>query len=308
MVVRAVDYEFIEGKLYKLGLDNILRRCVLDQERQYILWECHNGVAGGHVGGNATTQKFLQDGLWWATLFKYAKAYARSYDICQRVGNPSRWDEFPLHPVRALQAFEKWAVEFIGQINPIAKHSKAIYIITATDYLTRWAEATIFQDCLIDIAARFIFENIITQFGCPRSLTSNQGGHFISSTIEKLTTDFLIQHDKSNCNHPQVNGTVEVFEKILERGLTKVCCINREDWDDRVPIVLWAYRTTRKKLHIYTPFKLVYGKEVVVLAEFITLSLYIAQITHMLEDELVAQRSMELQKIEETKFLANFHP
>jgi hypothetical protein len=77
-------------------------------------------------------------------------------------------------------------VDFIGPINPTTKHSKARYIITATDYLTRWAEATIVQDCSTDTAARFIFENIITRFGCPRSLTSDQGAHFISSTIQSL--------------------------------------------------------------------------------------------------------------------------
>jgi hypothetical protein len=78
MVVRAVDYQFIAGQLYKLGLDSILRRCILDHERQEILWQCHSGVMGGHVGGKAITQKVLQVGLWWATLFKDAKAYSIS--------------------------------------------------------------------------------------------------------------------------------------------------------------------------------------------------------------------------------------
>jgi hypothetical protein len=34
-------------------------------------------------------KKVLQDGLWWATLFKYAKAYDRSCDVFKKVGNPS---------------------------------------------------------------------------------------------------------------------------------------------------------------------------------------------------------------------------
>jgi hypothetical protein len=89
MVVQAMDYQYIVGKLYKLGLDRILRRCVLDHERQDILWECHSGVAGGHVGGKATTQKILQDGLWWDTLFKDVKEYSIYCDVCQRVGNSS---------------------------------------------------------------------------------------------------------------------------------------------------------------------------------------------------------------------------
>jgi hypothetical protein len=99
MVVRTVDYQSIPGKLYKLGLDSILMRCVLDHERQDISWDFHNGVAGGHVGGKAIAQKVLEAGLWWATLFKDAKAYARSCDVFQRVGKPSRRDELPFQPV-----------------------------------------------------------------------------------------------------------------------------------------------------------------------------------------------------------------
>jgi transposase InsO family protein len=138
------------------------------------------------------------------------------------------------------------------------------YIITTTDYLTCWDEEEVLQDCSTDTTARFIFENIITRFGCPRSLTSDQGAHFISSTIENLTTEFLIQHHENIPYHPQANGSVEAFNNILERGLMKVCCTNKEDLDDRVPTVLWVYRTITKKLHKYTPFQLFYGKEFMV--------------------------------------------
>jgi len=47
---------------------------------------------------------------------------------------------------------------------------------------------------------------------------------------------------------------MKAFNKILERGLMKVCCAKMEDWDDRVPIVLWDYKTTTKKLQKCTPF------------------------------------------------------
>ena len=73
MVFQATDYQLIVGKLYNLFLDSILMKCVLDHERQYILWECHSRVAGGHVGGKATAQKFLQEGLLWEKLFKDEK-------------------------------------------------------------------------------------------------------------------------------------------------------------------------------------------------------------------------------------------
>jgi hypothetical protein len=82
-VVTAVDYQLVVGKIYNMGLDIILRRCVLNHERKYILWECHGIFVGGHVGGKATIQKVLQARLWLPTLFKDDKVYARSFDIFQ---------------------------------------------------------------------------------------------------------------------------------------------------------------------------------------------------------------------------------
>jgi hypothetical protein len=55
---------------------------------------------------------------------------------------------------------------------------------------------------------------------------------------------------------------MEALNKIMEGGLKKVCYANMEDWDDRVPAVLWAYNTIMKKIHMYNPFQLVYGEVV----------------------------------------------
>ena len=60
---------------------------------------------------------------------------------------------------------------------------------------------------------------------------SGQGSHFINCTISALREEFQIQHKKRTPYHLQDNGTVEVFNTVLEHALTKVCNVGREDWD-----------------------------------------------------------------------------
>jgi hypothetical protein len=187
LVVCVVDFSLIAGNLYKMGLDEILRRCVMEAERPLILAEAHEGITGGHYAGKATMEKILRVGLWWPTLHKDDKEYYKACDVYQRVGKPSRRDEMPLVPQMTLQAFEKWAIIFVGPINPLGKHIGARYIITAIEYLTRWVEARAVKDSSATTTACFIFDDIITRFGCPKIFMSDQGTHFINKTIEALT-------------------------------------------------------------------------------------------------------------------------
>ena len=122
-----------------MGPDEILRRCVMEAERPLILVEAHEGIIGGHYAGKETMQKVLRAGLWWPSLHKDDKEYYRACDVCQRVEKPYRRDEMHLAPQLTLQAFDKWAIYFMGLINPLGKRIGERYIIIATKYLTKWA-------------------------------------------------------------------------------------------------------------------------------------------------------------------------
>ena len=100
---------------------------------------------------------------------------------------------------------------------------------------------------------------------------------------------------------------MEAFKNILDTTLTKICSVNMDDWDLRVPVVLWAYMTTCKKLTMQTPFKLVYGLEAIVPMEYLVPSLRIVAFTYMDDFGILQERLAWLVELEEDRFIAGFH-
>lgn len=59
-------------------------------------------------------------------------------DSCKRMGQPLQSDEMSLQPQIVLEPFEKWALDFVGPINPSSRQKS--YILVFTDYVTKWVK------------------------------------------------------------------------------------------------------------------------------------------------------------------------
>ena len=61
---------------------------------------------------------------------------------------------------------------------------------------------------------------------------------------------------------------MESTNKVIEAILTKTVKSHRRNWADRIPKALWTYHTTWRNTIGFSPYELVYGKNVVSPVEF----------------------------------------
>ena len=141
----------------------MLRRCINPSEVQAILEGCHTDPCGGHFAGEATARKALLARYWWPSFFKDAHEFTRRCDPCQRVGKPTPTMAMPLILLLALAPFEKWGLDFVGPIPPPTRYGRKRYILVATDYATKWAEAVATMTDDAATVAKFLYENIISR-------------------------------------------------------------------------------------------------------------------------------------------------
>ncbi|MCO5581470.1 hypothetical protein L7F22_035355 [Adiantum nelumboides] len=302
IILESQRYKVLGKQLYKIGPDGHLRLCVPEERYLEILSHAHAGAGSGHFSAATTTKMVLYSGLWWPTLVMDSQAYVKRCDECQRNKIPTCYDNMSLRPIVSTRAFAKWGIDFVGPLPP-AHGSRCQYLIVATDYLTKWVEALARTKNDAYTTAKFLYENIFVRFGLPIEIVSDQGTHFINEVIHVLLGEFLVTHRRSAPYHPQANGQAESTNKVLCTALTKVVEGNRGTWEQKLPSVLWAYRTAYKTSIGSTPFELVYGLNAVLPIKFLLPTLQVA-IELQWDGHAMSNRMNELEHLDERRLTA----
>ena len=250
-------YYWEEPILYRHCADQVIRRCVPEDEMHSILDHCHTLPCGGHFGGQRTAAKVLYSGFYWPSLFKDAHRFVSTCDKCQRMGNISRKDEPPMHPILEVELFDLWGIDFMG---PFPASYNNLYILLTVDYVSKWVEAIPTRTNDAKVVAQFLRSNIFSRFGTPRALITDNGTHFCNKVIDKVLQKYGVRHRTVLAYHPQSNGQAEVSNREIKYILEKTVNSSRKDWSKKIDDALWAYRTAFKTPLGMSPFRLVYGK------------------------------------------------
>ncbi|CAM8993679.1 unnamed protein product [Rhodiola kirilowii] len=250
-------YLWDDPYVWKIGVDQILRRCIPDNEIESVLGFCHEFACGGHFGPRRTARKILDSGFFWPSLFRDAYEKCRKCDRCQRVGNVTARNEMPQVPILVNEVFDIWGIDFMG---PFPMSHGNTYILVAVDYVSKWVEAKATKSDDAKIVVDFLRTNLFCRYGVPKAIISDQGTHFCNRMMTATLKHYRVHHRTSTAYHPQTNGQAEISNREIKGILEKMVKPTRKDWSKRVDEALWAYRTAYKTPIGTSPFRLVYGK------------------------------------------------
>ncbi|KAJ0911173.1 putative nucleotidyltransferase, Ribonuclease H [Helianthus annuus] len=196
-------YRLEEPHLWKECADQVIRRCIDDEEIPSVLQYLHSFACGGHFSGHKTGHKVLNSGLYWPTIFKDANEFAKNCIECQKLGAISKMDEMPMQPILFVDVFDVWGIDFMGSF---PNSYGNVYILVAVDYVSKWVEAIATKTNDHSVVCNFVQTNIFSRFGIPRVIISDGGSHFKNFRFGKLLKRFGVHHRIATPYHPQTSG------------------------------------------------------------------------------------------------------
>jgi transposase InsO family protein len=260
--VTAIADQFVveQGLLYKhtpvcRGGESLLRLVVPPPFRQQILCAYHDHILAGHLGFQKSYDK-LRRRFHWPKLYEDTKSYIKSCDACnaRKRAVPRR---LPIQPIPVDGPFDRLSVDVLGPLPTTYSGNK--YIVVATDAMTRWAEAFATKDQTSETLARVLVDGVICRHGCPRTLLTDRGKNMTSAIIAKVCALMNTKHLLTTAYHPQTDGMTERFNATLEQILS-VYTSDQKDWDQLLPLAVFAYNTAIHSTTRETPFNLIYGR------------------------------------------------
>ncbi len=84
----------------------------------------------------------------------------------------------------------------------------------------------------------------------------------MSKVFAKVMGQLNIKHQVSSAYHPQSQGAIERFHQTLKSMLRNFCVEQKRDWDEEIPLLLFAVRNTTQASLGFSPSELIFGHSV----------------------------------------------
>jgi len=231
--------------------------CVPKFERKAVLEENHDAPTAGHLG-IARTAARIAARYYWPGMFREIAQYVRSCTSCQQHKPAQQQTPGKMQPSINQHPWETVSSDLVG---PLPRSSKGnCYLVMFQDRFTKWVQCKAIRQASGKAVTRALYEEIITRFGCPKTVITDNGTQYTGGLFRKLLTEMGIKHRLTPPYTPQANP-VERANKTMKTMIAQYCEQDQKKWDEHLPEFMFAVNTARHSSTGYSPAFLNFGRE-----------------------------------------------
>ena len=218
----------------------------------------HDSPLGGHMGAKKTIATIAEN-FYWPKMARQIKEYIKRCTVCLRHNPKDGKHTAPIQSSdKANFLFEKIAIDLIGPFKKMSK-KKHMYALTIVDIATRWGEAIPLKRIDAESICTELL-NVFSRYGFPQTLLSDNGSQFKGQMTQAIMKMLNITQVHSTIYHPQSNGVIERLNKTIKNMLLKVTVDHEGKWLKYLPLVLFAYNSSKHESTGFSPFELMFGQ------------------------------------------------
>ena len=141
-----------------------------------------------------------------------------------------------LNPLSSPWLFAQQGLDIVSPFPKAAGNKK--YLLVGKNYFTKWVDAEPLVNIRDVDTKKFVWKNVVTRFGVPHSLISDNGFQFDSKSFRLYCSELGITNRYSTPAYPQGNGQAEAINKVIVNGIKKRLDNAKGKWVEELPHVL----------------------------------------------------------------------
>lgn len=256
------------GKLYKfvktsnpdfLENSSSWKLVVPKDSRKEILSRCHDLPTSGHVGMFKTFWR-IAERYYWPKLRSDVHKYISHCHICaqNKVEQKPPAGLMGNRPV-VNQPWQSISLDFVGPL--VRSKSGNSHILVVTDYFSKYVVTHPCRSANAKTLTRFLENNVFLVYGAPQTLTCDNGTPMRSGDFRALCDKYKVNIFFTAAYYPRADHTERVNRVIKTMLKTYVDQGNHRTWEDNLPAISCAIRTSRHETTGYTPYFINFGRE-----------------------------------------------
>ena len=226
--------------------------------RTEVLTLLHDNICAGHMGIHCTLAR-LRARFYWVGFKDDVVNKCNTCHACQARNMPTKPIKAPLKPYIVGVPMERIQMDIIGPLPETSLGNK--YVLSVTCCFTKWTEIYPLKNITAKTVASTFVKEFICRYGLVREIHSDQGRQFESELFKEMCSLLGIEKTRTTAFYPASDGLIERTQRTIEDMLSKYIKANQRDWDEVLPFMLMAYRSSKQESTKHTPNIMFLGRE-----------------------------------------------